>query len=325
MEFKVGDRVILTGDFAGGEETSIPKGMTGTICEVLSQESSYDYGVSFDLNFIDGHDCDGYADDGCGWYVYAHEIALDQDANENDVEVEANDNEEEDYDEIIPIDDVDHTTNDYQEEKKMENTINNTNAMNMFGIECGMNQDQNINSTIFGVAVKVGDSWRAFDKKNRSIQNIGNISLGEFPVLLMPSKKVNVGDLIKDAGQYLYVTEVLANGNIKAISVEDGTISEHIPTQLIGGMKIFTKVVTLMDDVMDGKSDFGILMLMSCMSGGAPMDMNQMLPLMLLSDSNKGNEPGDDSDKLFKMMMLMSAMGGSKQNQMLPLLLMKSL
>lgn len=34
MGLKVGDRVVLVGDTAGGDEDAIPKGTLGTVCKV---------------------------------------------------------------------------------------------------------------------------------------------------------------------------------------------------------------------------------------------------------------------------------------------------
>ena len=51
--------------------------------------------------------------------------------------------------------------------------------MNIFGInmEFGMNTDENITSTFIGVAVKNGKSWRVYDKKKKTLTDIGDMSM----------------------------------------------------------------------------------------------------------------------------------------------------
>lgn len=86
MELKVGDRVILVGDTAGGDEDTIPKGTLGTVCKVC-KGFGFNYGIEWDIDFIGGHDCDGLAKDGYGWFVYAYEIEFVPSDNETDVDI----------------------------------------------------------------------------------------------------------------------------------------------------------------------------------------------------------------------------------------------
>ena len=86
MELKVGDRVILIGDTAGGDEDVIPKGTFGTVCKVC-KGIGYNYGVEWDIDFPGGHDCDGLAEDGHGWFIYESEIAPVPQEDESDVDI----------------------------------------------------------------------------------------------------------------------------------------------------------------------------------------------------------------------------------------------
>ena len=88
------------------------------------------------------------------------------------------------------------TTNQVKEETTMANNFFN---MNM---EFGPNKDENIASTLMGVAVKNGDSWRIYDKKTKQITDIGDMQLGNLPIFILPTTKLSEGDLIKDAGEY---------------------------------------------------------------------------------------------------------------------------
>lgn len=86
MELKVGDRVMLIGDTAGGDEDVIPKGALGTVCKVC-KEIGFNYGVEWDISFVGGHDCDGLAEEGFGWFVYASEISPVPQEDESDVDI----------------------------------------------------------------------------------------------------------------------------------------------------------------------------------------------------------------------------------------------
>ena len=85
MGLKVGDRVILVGDTAGGDEYTIPKGTLGTVRKVCTG-LGFNYGIEWDIDF-GGHDCDGLAKDGYGWFVYASEIEFVPSDDETDVDI----------------------------------------------------------------------------------------------------------------------------------------------------------------------------------------------------------------------------------------------
>lgn len=86
MGLKVGDRVVLVGDRAGRIVNKIPSGTNGAIC-VVCEDSSYDYGVEWDIAFPDGHDCDGQSKDGHGWFVFASEIEFVPSEDESEVDI----------------------------------------------------------------------------------------------------------------------------------------------------------------------------------------------------------------------------------------------
>ena len=59
---------------------------------------------------------------------------------------------------------------------------NNIFNMNM---EFGPNKDENIASTLMGIAVKNGDSWRIYDKKKKEITDVGDMQLGNLPIFIL--------------------------------------------------------------------------------------------------------------------------------------------
>lgn len=202
--------------------------------------------------------------------------------------------------------------------------------MNIFGInmEFGMNTDENIASTFIGVAVKNGKSWRVYDKKKKTLTDIGDMDIGSLPLFIMPSTKLEAGDLIKSDGDYYYVVQV-NDGNVKTLSAATGEMKEIVPVDNILGIRFYSKVVTLAEDLIsNGEDDSNtdklmMAMAMSSMTGdGQDQDSQMLLPLLLLKD--KGDSDDKSANHLTKLMLVSSmCSNGRDQNALLPLLLLK--
>lgn len=213
------------------------------------------------------------------------------------------------------------------QEIKEETTMANNNIFNM-NLEFGPNKDENIASTLMGVAVKNGDSWRIYDKKKKEITDVGDMQLGNLPIFILPTIKLTEGDLIKDGGEYYFVNKVEA-GSTQTLCAKTGEMKTVIPIKNLMGFSCYSKVIAFSDSVnMGGDFDIEKLAIMSAMSGQSGEDggqMNQLLPLMLFKDKLGGD------DDMMKMMIMSSMMTpqaeGNDQNagmnQMLPFMLMK--
>ena len=213
-----------------------------------------------------------------------------------------------------------------QQEIKEETTMAN-NFFNM-NMEFGPNKDENIASTLMGVAVKNGDSWRIYDKKTKQITDIGDMQLGNLPIFILPTTKLSEGDLIKDAGEYYFVMKVAA-GSTQTLCAKTGEMKTVIPIKNVLGFSCYSKVIALSDSInMGGDFDVEKLAIMSTMCGQPSQNnnqMNQLLPLMLFKD-----KLGDDDD-MMKMMLMSSMMSAPAEdgdqnatmNQLLPLMLFK--
>lgn len=193
-----------------------------------------------------------------------------------------------------------------QQEIKEDTTMAN-NIFNM-NMEFGPNKDENIASTLMGVAVKNGDSWRIYDKKTKQITDIGDMQLGNLPIFILPTTKLSEGDLIKDAGEYYFVMKVAA-GSTQTLCAKTGEMKTVIPIKNVLGFSCYSKVIALSDSInMGGDFDVEKLAIMSTMCGQPSQNnnqMNQLLPLMLFKD-----KLGDDDD-MMKMMLMSSMMGGN--------------
>ena len=210
-----------------------------------------------------------------------------------------------------------------QATKIKEDTAMSNNIFNM-NLEFGPNKDNNIASTLMGVAVKNGDSWRIYDKKKKEITDVGDMQLGNLPIFILPTTKLSEGDLIKDAGEYYFVIKVQA-GSTQTLCAKTGEMKNVVPIKNILGFSCYSKVIALSDSLNIG-DDFDIekLAIMSAMFGQTGENggqMNQMLPLMLFKD--KLGE-GDDTMKLMLMSSMMNPTAdGGQMNQLLPLLIFK--
>ena len=203
--------------------------------------------------------------------------------------------------------------------------MENNNVLNM-NLEFGISKDDNIASTLMGVAVKNGNSWRIYDKKKKEITDVGNMELGKFPIFILPTSKLSEGDLIKNGGEYYFVTKVAtANTLTQTLSARTGEMKSVVPIKNILGFSCYSKVIALSDSF-NTESDFDIekLAIMSAMcgqTGNNDNQMNQLLPLMLFKDKLGGE---DDTMKMLLMSSMMNSEDDSNQmNQLLPLMLFK--
>ncbi len=215
-----------------------------------------------------------------------------------------------------------------QQPQEKENKEDTTMASNIFNVnmEFGPNKDENIASTLMGVAVKNGDSWRIYDKKKKEITDVGDMQLGNLPIFILPTTKLSVGDLIKDEGEYYFVTKVATPQTpTQTLSARTGEMKSVVPIKNVLGFSCYSKVIALSDSLNMG-DDFDVekLAIMSAMCGQTGEDggqMNQLLPLMLFKDKLGGD---DDTTKLLIMSSMMtSTEDGGQINQFLPFLLLK--
>lgn len=171
-----------------------------------------------------------------------------------------------------------------QQIKEDATMANNFFNMNM---EFGPNKDENIASTLMGVAVKNGDSWRLYDKKKKEITDVGDMQLGNLPIFILPTTKLSEGDLIKDAGEYYFVMKVDA-GSTQTLCAKTGEMKTVIPIKNVLGFSCYSKVIALSDSInMGGDFDVEKLAIMSTMCGQTGENGGQinLLPLIAFKDN----------------------------------------
>ena len=230
--------------------------------------------------------------------------------------------EQSDYDAVVSKEQV--SQRPQVKENKEDITMSN-NIFNM-NMEFGPNKDENIASTLMGVAVKNGNSWRIYDKKKKEITDVGDMQLGNLPIFILPTTQLSEGDLIKDAGEYYFVTKVATHKTpTQTLSASTGEMKSVVPIKNVLGFSCYSKVIALSDSLNVG-DDFDVekLAIMSAMCGQTGENggqMNQLLPLMLFKDKLGGD---DDTMKLLLMSSMMTSEDdGGQMNQLISMMLFK--
>ena len=229
---------------------------------------------------------------------------------------------------------------------------NNKKLFGMMNFEFGPSKDPNIRSTMLGVSVRNRDNgnWYVFDQATGTRKNMAGMKFGDFPVILLPTKVLNVGDLIKLDNKYHYVKEVGTGKTIKIIGAADGEVREVYPEEsFIPGFSMYTKVMAFdIKTLTDPSSKEGLggnilaaICMMQWANGGDNAEfsldninddsfngLGAFLPVLLASkDGNLGSvfTNPDGTPNLGMMFMLGNGGGNSDSNQMMQMFLMTQL
>lgn len=208
----------------------------------------------------------------------------------------------------------------------------------LFGMnfELGMSKDRNIASTLMGVAVKnpENENWYVFDSIKNTRTNIAGMKMGDFPVFLLPTQTLNVGDLTKMDGKYYYVQSIEQN-YITLLGAADGIVRQMLPSEcIIPGMNFYTKVVafdtkTFIDPQSNQNVSGNIIAAMCLMQwkdGGSEFSLDKVdddsfnglgkfLPLLMASGGTNGigNMFGNSEGGINLPMLMMMGSGNSSE------------
>jgi hypothetical protein len=210
---------------------------------------------------------------------------------------------------------------------------------NLFGLnfEFGLSKDPNIASTLMGVAVKdTKGNWIVFDRATNTRKDFANMKMGDFPVFLLPTKKLAVGDLAKMEGKYYYVrTPAGEDKTITLLGAEDGNIVQKLPSEsLIPGLQFYTKVVAFDPNSLmnpSSKDNMGgalaAILMMGWAKGKGAADFSfdsvgkdsfngfgSIMPMLMLSGGGLFGGKYKRSDGMLDLPLLM-AMGAAPQSR----------
>lgn len=211
---------------------------------------------------------------------------------------------------------------DYIEE--YYNNNNNTNeekkkTMKLFdNFDFGPVDGDKVRMSAYGMAIKnAAGTWVAYDAKNKNIMDVeifnfdGSKFMYKMPVAV---NAVAVGDIVIHMKKPAYVMEVKAN-SFMVIDAYDGSIKEILPVKNCFGFSYLTKVVSLVDfGNANSTNPFGN-MLPFILMGSDNFDSDNILPLMLFSQSGNTNFMQNP------MLMHFLLNKGGNSNMLLPLML----
>jgi len=150
-----------------------------------------------------------------------------------------------------------------------------------------------------GIAVKTDSGYKSYDVTSGKLTNCSNFvfDIGEDFFFVIPTNKVNKGDIILASGKPKCVIEASKN-EIKVMNYEDSTIELIVPERhvFMGNTYFYGKIVSMFGDVFKNKKGTNnimkYMMMSEMMKGNSGNGMSNMLPLMMMS-GNMGDMFGD--------------------------------
>ncbi len=234
-------------------------------------------------------------------------------------------------------------TNNNNTTNMNNNTTNNTMSDNMFGSissvfsnMLGKLEPDTVRMTFNGgIAVKTANGYKTYDVVKKKAVNMDSLVMPEMSAfLLLPSTKVNSGDIIlRDGAFYSIISVNEAANELVGYNYESGKKETLVREThcFLGNTYFYSKLVSPILSFFGGKpgdkkeegseaSEDTMSMLLPLAMLSQNGDMNSILPLLLMSKLDSKEE----SSGMLKMLMLSSMMGGgnSNMNSMLPLMLM---
>jgi len=147
------------------------------------------------------------------------------------------------------------------------------------------------------IAIKTSNGYKSYDVNKGKLTNCDNFAfdVGEDMFFIIPTNKVEKGDIILASGKPKCVIEVNKN-EIKAFCYEDGTIDTIVPEHhvFMGKQYFYGKIVSIFGNMITNSK------------GG----MNNIFKYMMLSEVMKGNNATDNGNMfgggIMPMLMMMN-------------------
>ena len=143
------------------------------------------------------------------------------------------------------------------------------------------------------IAIKTSQGYKTYDVETGHLLNCDNFAfdIGSDFFFIIPTNKVNKGDIILAGGKPRCVIEVKKNA-IETFCYEDSTITTIVPEHhmFMGRTYFYGKIVSMFGNAMKSEKGMGNMMkmmLMPQMFGGSNKNtdatgVSQMLPMMML-------------------------------------------
>lgn len=181
--------------------------------------------------------------------------------------------------------------------------------------------DSSVRMSMYGMAIKnASGTYVAYDANSKQVMDVDifNFEGANKFIYKMPAaiKDIRSGDVVIHARKPMFVLMVCAENRLKVLDIFDGEEKTVVLTKSPFGFDFITKVVSLVNfsGAATEANPFGN-MLPFLMLSGDNKDMNDLLPLMLMS----GNGGFDMSNP-----MMMWALAGNRTNDPMMLAMMMS-
>lgn len=152
------------------------------------------------------------------------------------------------------------------------------------------------------IAVKTSGGYKSYNVKTGRLTNCSNFvfNIGDDFFFIIPTNKVNIGDIILVKGKPQCVIEV-DKKTLKVMNYEDMTIDTIVPERhvFMGNTYFYGKIVSLLGSSAgkgkDGMKQMMQFMMMNQMMGGGSVNSltgsinNNMLPMMLMMNGGSGS------------------------------------
>ena len=150
------------------------------------------------------------------------------------------------------------------------------------------------------IAIKTSNGYKSYNVATGKLTNCDSFAfdIGEDMFFIIPTNKVEKGDIILASGKPKCVIDVAKN-EIKAFCYEDGTIETIVPEHhvFMGKQYFYGKIVSIFGNMITGKKGgmnniFKYMMMSEMMKGGGTQDSgspfgNSMFPMMLMMNGGE--------------------------------------
>lgn len=158
----------------------------------------------------------------------------------------------------------------------------------------------------------------AYNPLTAEIENQSEFVFGEEMlsgmVYVMPSDKVDIGDLIVGNNGYIYVVDI--EDGVTGVNLTTGVVNEIVTEKhVLFGKNMYKKVVSMLN-MSGSENTMNPMMMMALLGDG---DKKDMLPMMMMMGGMNG---GADKGAMNPMMMMMMLDGKSGSDETLKMMLM---
>ncbi len=172
-----------------------------------------------------------------------------------------------------------------------------------------------------GIAVKTAGGYKIYDVRNGTLTNVTNFcfDIGSDFFFVVPTSKVNVGDIILVDGRPKCVIGTTESKTIKVIEYETSSIMEIVPERhvFMGNIYFYGKIISVLGNTLKkgkGLENIMKLMMMSQMISRNKSSGNENYFMDLLM-MNQLMGFKDDSDLLFDGMFDFEMSGSDEENE----------